>query len=101
MTRADVGRAKILALRVQPRAARNEIAGFRGDVLRVRVTAPPEGGQANRLCRRLLAETLKIAPSRIEIIGGHKTRNKRVRVQDGADVSWGRLREGAPGKDPA
>jgi hypothetical protein len=83
--------ARTLNLRVQPRASRNEIIGFEGDVLRIRVTAPPEEGQANRLCCRLLAEILGIAASRVEIVGGHRARNKRVRIQDGGDVSWGAL----------
>ena len=84
---------KILNLWVQPRASRNEIAGFQGEFLRIRVTAPPEGGQANRLCCRLLAETLGIAPSRIEILSGHSARKKKVRVQDGGDVLWDELEE--------
>jgi uncharacterized protein (TIGR00251 family) len=83
--------ARFLNLWVQPRASRNEVVGFQGEFLRIRVTAPPEGGQANRLCCRLLAEKLGIAPSRIEIVGGHNARKKRVRIQDGRDVSWGEL----------
>jgi len=88
--------AKMVNLWVQPRASRNEITGFQGEFLRIRVTAPPEGGEANRLCCRLLAATLGIAPSRIEIVSGHKARKKRVRIQDGKDVLWGEL-EKKPG----
>ncbi len=83
--------ARFLNLRVQPRASRNEIAGFQGEFLRIRVTAPPEGGQANRLCCRLLAEKLGIAPSRVEIVSGHNARKKRVRIQEGRDALWGEL----------
>lgn len=83
--------AKFLNLWVQPRASRNEIVGFEGDFLRIRVTAPPEGGKANRLCCRFLAEILGIAPSRIEIVSGHNARKKRLRVKDGGDASWGEL----------
>ena len=79
---------KIVNLWVQPRASRNEVVGFQGEFLRIRVTAPPAGGQANRLCCRVLAETLGIAPSRIEIISGHSSRKKKVRVQDGGAVAW-------------
>ena len=82
---------KILNLWVQPKAAHNEVVGFQGEFLRIRVTAPPAGGQANRLCCQILAETLGIAPSRIEIISGHSSRKKRVRVQDGGAVAWDRL----------
>jgi uncharacterized protein (TIGR00251 family) len=67
------------------------VVGFRGEFLRIRLTAPPEGGQANRLCCRLLAETLNIAPSRVEIVGGHASRKKRVRIQDPGDAAWSEL----------
>jgi uncharacterized protein (TIGR00251 family) len=82
---------KILNLWVQPRASRNEVVGFQGDILRIRVTAPPAEGEANRLCCRLLAEALRIAPSRIEIVSGHASRKKKVRVQDAGDASWNNL----------
>lgn len=78
---------KFLQLWVQPRASRNEIVGFQGDFLRIRVTAPPEDGEANRLCCRLVAEALGIAPSRIEIVSGHASRKKRVRIQGGTEIS--------------
>jgi uncharacterized protein len=83
--------ARFLNLWVQPRASRNEVVGFQGEFFRIRVTAPPEGGQANRLCCRLLADKLGIAPSRIEIVSGHNARKKRVRIQDGRDTFWGEL----------
>jgi len=79
---------KIINLWVQPKASRNEVVGFHGEFLRIRVTAPPTGGQANRLCCQVLAETLGIAPSRIEIISGHSSRKKKVRVQDGGTAAW-------------
>lgn len=82
---------RIINLWVQPRASRNEVVGFQGDLLRVRVTAPPAEGAANRLCCRLLADALKIAPSRVEIVSGHSSRKKKVRVQDGGGASWGNL----------
>jgi hypothetical protein len=92
MKREGEGRTgRILNLWVQPGASRNEIVGFQGDFLRLRVTAPPEGGQANRLCCRLLAERLGIAPSRIEIVSGHGARKKRVRITDGSGASWDEL----------
>ena len=94
MKREGAGeQARFLNLWVQPRASRNEITGFQGDFLRIRVTAPPEGGQANRLCCRLLAEILRIAPSRIEIVDGHKARRKRVLVRDEGDASWEELKK--------
>ena len=79
---------RILSLWVQPRASRNEILGYRGDGLRVRVTAAPAEGEANRLCREVLAEALGIPPSRVEILSGHRGRRKRVRVLGVEAARW-------------
>jgi uncharacterized protein (TIGR00251 family) len=81
---------KILSLWVQPKASRNEVVGYQGELLRIRVTAPPTGGLANRLCCQLLAKTMGVAPSRIEILSGHSSRKKRVRVQDGDTTIFNR-----------
>jgi uncharacterized protein (TIGR00251 family) len=82
------GAEKILDLWVQPRASRNEILGYRDELLRVRVTAAPTEGEANRLCREVLAEALEIPPSRVEIIGGGRARRKRVRVKGVEGARW-------------
>jgi len=79
---------KILDLWVQPRASRNEILGYRNELLRVRVTATPTEGEANRLCREVLAEALRIPPSRVEILSGHRARRKRVRVEGVEAARW-------------
>ncbi len=73
---------KILHVWVQPRASRNEVIGFQGGYLRIRVTAPPSEGQANRLLREIISEALGISVSRVEILSGHKARRKRIRVMD-------------------
>ena len=69
-----------LTVEVRPRAGRDEIVGWQGAVLRVRVAAPPAGGAANEAVRELLAERLGCAPSRVEIVRGHAARTKVVRI---------------------
>ena len=69
-----------LTVEVRPRAGRDEIVGWQGPRLRVRVTAPPADGAANEAVRALLAERLGCAPSRVEIVRGHTARTKIVRV---------------------
>ena len=69
-------------VRVTPRAGRNEIAGTGEDgSLRIRVTAAPHEGAANRAAIRLLATALDVPPSVIEIVAGAAGRQKRVRVE--------------------
>ncbi len=67
-------------VRVQPMSSRNQVVGYRGDTLRLRITAPPEGGQANEAVLSLLAQALDITKSRIEIVRGHASRDKMVVV---------------------
>ena len=68
-------------MRVQPKASRNQVDGFEDGTLRLRVTAPPTEGQANAGVIALLAKTLGVSKSRLEIIRGHASRDKVVLVE--------------------
>jgi len=57
-------------VKVQARARREEIAGVHGGALRVRVTAPPLEGRANRAVVELLAERLHLPQSSVKITSG-------------------------------
>ena len=59
---------------VVPGAGRTEIVGYHGDALRVRVTAPPEKGMANKAVARLLSDALDV---KIRLAGGTTSRRKR------------------------
>jgi hypothetical protein len=77
--------AVFLVVRVTPRAGRDEIAGWQGDELRVRLRAPPVEGRANDALLRLLAARLGIPVSRIELVSGAAARVKRLRVDGLSD----------------
>jgi len=68
------------AVRVVPRAKRNEIAGERNGALCVRVSAPPVGGAANAALCAFLAELLGVRRSAVSIVAGERSRAKRVLV---------------------
>jgi uncharacterized protein len=68
----------ILKVFVQPRSSRSMIAGQHGDALKIKLTAPPVDGAANKMCIQHLAKWLKISKSSIEIISGHSSRTKRL-----------------------
>jgi uncharacterized protein (TIGR00251 family) len=74
-----------LAVRVQARARRNEIAGERAGSLLVRVTAPPVEGRANAAVCRLLAARLGLAPGRIAVVRGASSRDKLIDI-DGIEA---------------
>jgi len=69
------------AVRVQPRASRDEIAGEWQDALKIRLTAPPVDDRANEALRRLLAARLKVPLSAVRIAAGEHSRTKRVEVR--------------------
>ena len=69
-----------LSVRVQPRASRNEVAGLVGETLKIRLTAPPVEGEANDACLAFLAKLLDLAPSRLAIIQGTRSRTKVIRI---------------------
>jgi uncharacterized protein (TIGR00251 family) len=75
-----------LAVRLQPRAKRDEIVGLRDGRLAVRVSAPPVDGKANAALCRLLAKRLGVAPSTVAVVRGHTARDKLVHV-DGIETS--------------
>jgi len=70
-----------IAVRVTPRAGRDEIVGWQEAELRVRLRAPPVEGQANEALRRFLAKQLGVPATAIEIVGGATARHKRVRIE--------------------
>ena len=69
-----------LSLRVQPRASRNAVAGWTGDILNIRLTAPPVEGAANAACLAFLADLLDLPQSQLEILRGERSRNKVIRI---------------------
>jgi uncharacterized protein (TIGR00251 family) len=68
-------------VRVQPRAARDEIVGERAGALVVRLAAPPVEGRANEALCRLLAKRLGVARGRTTVVRGERSREKVVRVE--------------------
>ena len=73
----------LLSVKLQPRASANEIIHHHGagDELRVRVTAPPVDAAANEALVRWLAEWLDCARGSIELVRGHKSRHKVVKLR--------------------
>jgi uncharacterized protein (TIGR00251 family) len=70
-----------VTIRLQPRARRDEVVGERGGAVVVRVTAPPVDGRANEALCRLVAKAAGVAPSKVSIVRGHRSRDKVVRVE--------------------
>jgi uncharacterized protein (TIGR00251 family) len=70
----------ILNIRVIPRAKRSGVGGRRGDAWLIRVQAPPVDGAANEELINVLAKLLDVPKRAVTIIGGERSREKRVHV---------------------
>lgn len=76
----DAQQGAAFAVRVVPRASKNEIAGQVGDAIKVRLTAPPVEGKANKALIAFLAQELGVRKSQVEIVAGETSRNKVICV---------------------
>ncbi len=72
--------AATLSVRIQPRASKNEIVAREGGGIKIRLTAPPVDGAANEALIRFLSDILSVPKSQIEIVSGHASRDKIVRI---------------------
>jgi uncharacterized protein len=70
-----------IAVRLRPRGHRDQLMGMRDGVLLARVTAPPVEGRANKALCQMIAKRIGIAPSRVSVVQGEKSRDKVVRVE--------------------
>jgi len=69
-----------LSLKVVPGSSRDEVVGWLGDSLKVKVKAPPEKGRANEAVVALLADRLGVDASSITVVSGHGSPAKVVAV---------------------
>ena len=82
-----------VTLRVTPRGGRDEIDGLETladgrTVLKIRVRAIAEGGEANRAVMELIAKSLGVPRARVRILSGTTSRLKQVAV-DGDPAKLG------------
>lgn len=70
-----------LRVKVTPKASRSEVVGWENGVLKVRLNALPEKGEANEELIRVLSKEFKIAKSLITIVRGHSSREKIVHLE--------------------
>lgn len=79
----DGKRGSALALRVTPRASRNQIAGVLNDgTVKVSIAAEPDDENLNKEVVAFLAEVLGVPKSRVEVVAGESGRDKLVSIMD-------------------
>ena len=80
---------------VQPRAGKTELVGLHDGHPKIRLAAPPVDGAANAALVEFVARRLKIAKSRVRVVGGLGSRRKVLEI-DG--VSYETVRETLQGE---
>jgi len=73
--------AVTVAVRVQPRASKDEIAGEWNGALKIRLCAPAVEDRANEALCEFLAEVLKTPKAAVRILSGERSRTKRVEIR--------------------
>ena len=75
-----------LSCHLQPKAKKDEFCGLYGDSLKIRITAPPVDGKANAHLIKYIAKAFGIAKSKVDIVGGELSREKRLCIHDPAKI---------------
>lgn len=89
----EEGGAITFPVRVAPRASKTSAAGTHDGALKVRVAAPPVEGAANEELSRFLARALNVPRAAVEIVSGHASKTKLVRVRGATAARVRRLAE--------
>lgn len=67
-----------LAVKLQPRAARNQVQGLHGQELKIAVTAPPVDSAANAALVEFIAEKLSVSRAAVQLVRGQASRHKTL-----------------------
>ena len=79
----DGKKGSALAVRVTPRASRNEVVELLDDgTIKIRIAAPPSDDEANETLIEFLSEILGVPKSRLDIVAGVTGRDKLISVVD-------------------
>ena len=69
---------------VTPKSGRDEVVGFeegpQGEVLKVKITAPPADGKANKAVCKLIASELDLPKTAVDVASGASSRYKRIAI---------------------
>ncbi len=76
-----VGDGIIIQVKVIPMSSKNEVIGIDGNIIKVKLTAPPVEGAANEQLIEFMSEILGVKKSSIQMIRGFSGRNKILKIR--------------------
>jgi len=71
----------LVAIRLQPRASRDQVQGLRDGAIAIQLKAPPVDGEANAALLRFVARALSVRPSSVVLVRGQTSRLKWIQVE--------------------
>jgi len=71
----------LLDLHLQPGASRIGFAGLHGERLKIRISAPPVDGKANRMLMAFLSEAFAVGKQQVSLLSGQSSRQKRIAIR--------------------
>jgi len=74
-----------LAVHVTPRANHDEVVGWRGSELSVRVTSAPKGGKANAAVAKVIASAMSVPKTSVSVVRGDTARHKVLDIAGASD----------------
>lgn len=72
----------LIRVHIQTRAKRDEIGSIHNGRLKIRITAPPIAGKANKYLSAYLASEFKLAKSDVVIVKGTLVRDKLIKIRN-------------------
>lgn len=69
-----------LGVKIIPQSSKNEIVGWEGEWLKIKIQKPPEKGRANKALIEFLAESFNISKMDIELASGESSRLKSLLI---------------------
>lgn len=76
-----VGPQALINVKVIPRASRNQIVGKENAAFKIKLTAPPVEGKANKALKEFLSKKLRVPKRNVDIISGKRSRQKSVLIR--------------------
>lgn len=76
---------------VQPGARKNEVSGVHQGRIKLRLNAPAVDNKANKALLEYVAKLLGVRPSRLELVSGQTSRQKKIRIVSAEEPVWSSL----------
>jgi uncharacterized protein (TIGR00251 family) len=70
-----------IRLKVNPRSGKDQLLDLRSETIRVKLTAPPVEGEANRALIKFIARLCRVPKADVEIVSGEKSRQKTILIR--------------------